>query len=98
MLDTIHHQGLRLALGAFRTSPVTLRREKFFLQYATRLAANPSNPAFNVTFSPQFLDIYKCKPNTIRHFGLRVLPLLESLKINPKSIEKQSSLIFHYGI
>jgi hypothetical protein len=22
MLDTIHHQGLRLALGAFRTSPV----------------------------------------------------------------------------
>ena len=22
MLDTVHHQGLRLALGAFRTSPV----------------------------------------------------------------------------
>ena len=42
MLDTVHHQGLRLALGAFRTSPVTslyveadepslyLRREKTF--------------------------------------------------------------------
>ena len=64
MLDTIHHQGLRLALRAFRTSPVTslyaeadepslhLRREKLSLQYATRLAANPSNPAFTVTFSP----------------------------------------------
>ena len=63
MLDTIHHQGLRLALGAFRTSSVTslyaeadepslhytLRREKLSLQYATRLAANPSNPAFTVT-------------------------------------------------
>ena len=95
MLDTIHHQGLRLALGAFRTSPVTslyaeadepslhLRREKLSLQYAARLAANPSNPAFTVTFSPQFLDIYECKPNTIRPFGLRVLPLLESSKINP---------------
>ena len=45
MLDTVHHQGLRLALGAFRTSPVTrlyveadepslyLRREKLSLQY-----------------------------------------------------------------
>ena len=101
MLDTIHHQGLRLALGAFRTSPVTslyaeadepslhLRREKLSLQYATRLAANPSNPAFTVTFSPQFLDICERKPNTIRPFGLRVLPLLESSKINPKNIEKQ---------
>ena len=55
-LDTLHHQGLRLALGAFRTSPVEslyveaeepslyLRREKLALQYATRLAANPLNP------------------------------------------------------
>ena len=43
VLDTVHHQGLRLALGAFRTSPVTslyveadepsltLRREKLSL-------------------------------------------------------------------
>ena len=92
ILDTIHHQGLRLALGAFRASPVTslyaeadelslhLRREKLSLQYATRLAANPSNPAFTLTFSPQFLDIYECKPNTIRPFGLRILPLLEFSK------------------
>ena len=62
MLDTVHHQGLRLALGAFRTSPVEslyveaeepslyLRREKLALQYAIRLAANPSNPTFKVTF------------------------------------------------
>ena len=50
MLDTVHNQGLRLALGAFRTSPVSslnveadepslwLRREKLSLQYAIRLA------------------------------------------------------------
>ena len=55
MLDPIHNQGLRLALGAFRTSPVASlyveadkrslysRREKLSLQYAIRLAANPSN-------------------------------------------------------
>ena len=66
-----------------------LRREKLSLQYATRLAANPSNPAFTVTFSPQFLEIYECKSKPIRPFGLCVLPLLESSKINPKNIEKQ---------
>ena len=60
MLDPIHNQGLRLALGAFRTSSVTSlyveadepslypRREKLSLQYAIRLAANPSNPAHEV--------------------------------------------------
>ena len=51
MLDTVHNQGLRMALGAFRTSPVSslyveadepslwLRREKMSLRYAIRLAA-----------------------------------------------------------
>ena len=83
MLDTVHHQGLRLALGAFRTSPVTslyveadepslyLRREKLSLQYAIRLAANQRNPAFKVTFSPQFLELYEHKPNAI--WGGRVV-------------------------
>ena len=49
MLDPIHNQGLRLALGAFRTSPVAslyveadepplyIRREKLSLQYAILL-------------------------------------------------------------
>ena len=62
MLDTIHHQGLRLALGAFRTSRVEnlyveaeepslyLCREKLSLQYAIRLAAYTSNPAYKITF------------------------------------------------
>ena len=58
-LDTIHHQGLRLALGAFRTFPVEslyaesnepslyIRREKLSLQYVTKLAANPRNSAYD---------------------------------------------------
>ena len=67
MLDSIHKQGLRLALGAFRTSPVASlyveadepslysRREKLSLQYAIRLAANPSNPAHEVTLPPNYV-------------------------------------------
>ena len=49
MLDPIHNQGLRLALGVYRTSPVTSlyveadepslysEREKLSLQYVIRL-------------------------------------------------------------
>ena len=56
MLDPIHHQGLRLALGAFRTSPsesllaeanepsLYNRRLKLSMQYALELKSNPSNP------------------------------------------------------
>ena len=99
-LDTVHHQGLRLALGAFRTSPVSslyveadkpslyLRRGKLSLQYAIRLAANQRNPAFKVTFSPQFLQLYEHKPNAIKPFGLRISPLLQASNINPNNIEK----------
>ena len=72
MLNPIHNQGLRLALGAFRTSPVASlyveadepslysRKEKLSLQYAIRLAANPSKPAHEITF-PQIKLIYMNK-------------------------------------
>ena len=102
MLDTVHNQGLRLALGAFRTSPVSslnveadepslwLRRETLSLQFAIRVAANPSNPAFEVAFPPQFQEYYERKPNAIKSFGLRIAPLLESTNINIKNIQKHS--------
>ena len=113
ILDTVHHQGLRLALGAFRTSPVSslyleadepslwLRREKLSLQYdAIRLAANPSNPAFEVTFPPQFPEYYGRKPNAVKYFGLRIAPLLEYSNINTKkkkTFKNTLFLIFHPG-
>ena len=87
MLDYIHHQGLRLALGAFRTSPVAslyveadepsliTRRENFYLQYAIRLAENPSNPAYEVTFPPNYTDFYESKLSSIKSLGVRIVPL-----------------------
>ena len=100
MLDPIHHQGLRLALGAFRTSPtaslyveadepsLNTRREKLSLQYAIRIAENNSNPAHDVTFQPKYTDLYESKPNFIKSFGVRTLPVLESANINFKNIDK----------
>ena len=100
MLDPIHNQGLRLALGAFRTSPVASlyveadepslysRTEKLSLQYAIRLAANPSNPAHEVTFPPNYVNLYEQIPKAIKSFGIRISPLLESANIKPQNIEK----------
>ena len=100
MLDPIHNQGLRLALGAFRTSPVACfyveadkpslysQREKLSLQYAIRLAANPSNPAHEVTFPPNYVDLYEQKPKAIKSFGIRISPLVESVNIKPKKKRK----------
>ena len=87
-LDTIHHQGLRLALGVFRTSPVEslyaesnepslyIRREKLTLQYTAKLAANPKNPAHNCVLNPKYERFYNT-PSAIKPLGLRILLLLE---------------------
>ena len=99
MLDPIHHQGLRLALGAFPTLPtaslyveadetLNTHREKLSLQYAFRIAENNSNPAHDVTFQPKCIDLYESKQNFIKSFGVRILPVLESSNINLNNIDK----------
>ena len=100
MLDPLHNQGLMLALGAFRTSPVASlyveadepslysRREKLSLQYAIRNAANLSNPAYEVTFPPKYVDLYEQKPKSIKSFGIRISLLLESANIKSQNVKK----------
>ena len=98
-------------LGAFRTSPVASlyveadepslysRREKISLQYAIRLAANPSNPAHVVTFPPNYVDLYEQKPKAIKSFDITISPLLESADIKPQNIEKNIlHQIFQLGV
>jgi len=70
MLDSVHHQGLRLALGAFRTSPVQClyieanepslqnRRLKLSLQYSVKIKGNKTNPAYSTVFNLQFTPLY----------------------------------------
>ena len=84
MLNTIHHQGLRLAIGAFRTSPVESlyieagelpleeRRIKLYLLYLTKLKSTPSNPAYNCVFEPEFVEKYLRNTKTIKPLGIRM--------------------------
>ena len=100
MLDTIHHQGLRLSLGAFRTTPVeslyvaadepslSERRDKLSLQYAVNLKSHPDNPAFTHVFHPSFVEKFQSSPNTIPPFGLRVRQLLPETDLDLNTVEE----------
>ena len=101
-LDTIHHQGIRLALGAFRTSPsdsllveanetsLNDRREKFSLQFALKLKSNRSNPTYNTIFRPNYFTIFQNKPNDIPASGIRIDPALNSAGIKVQNIQSNS--------
>ena len=97
-LDPIHHQALRLCLGAFRTSPkeslyveaneppLELRRLKLGLNYYIKLRANPDNPAYDCVINPEYKDKFLSKPSEIPSFGLRTLSHLKSANIETKNI------------
>ena len=81
-LDSIHNQGLQLALGTFRTSPVNnlyaeanepplnLRRKKLSLQYYLILKSNHDNPTHRVVFEPLYKDEFLKGEKVIPPFSL----------------------------
>ena len=88
-IDSIHHLGLRLALGALRTYPVeslyveanegrlSLRREKLALQYYTKLQSCPSNPAYECTVNPKYQELFARKESAIPTFGISIRSVLD---------------------
>ncbi|GFO27419.1 ribonuclease hi [Plakobranchus ocellatus] len=67
-LDPIHHQGLRIAVGAFRTSSIKSlyaeagepslehRRTKLAFNYILKLKSLPRNPCHDVVFEAPLSD------------------------------------------
>ena len=94
----IHHQGLRLALGAFRTSPsesllaeanessLNNRRLKLSMQYALKLKSNPSNPTYETVFEPKYKTLFDIKPNMIPSFGIRISLEFENMNLDLDNI------------
>ena len=97
-LETIHHLGLHIALGAFTTSPIeslyieanepplSLRRYKLALQYYIKLISCPQNPAYNCIMETRYKNLFENKEKVIKPFNLRIQTLLNEIKINPKII------------
>ena len=60
---------------------------KLSLQYTTKLAANPKNPAHNCIFNPKYERFYNNTPSAIKPLGLRIQPLLEQANISIKHVQ-----------
>ena len=97
-LNTVHHEGLRLILGAFHTSPVEslyseayepplkLRFTKLGLQYYSKIKSLPTNPAHDFIFNSKHQTLFNKKEKAIKTFGLRMKPILENANISIKNI------------
>ena len=84
-LNPIHHESLRLVLGAFKTSPIDslyakvhkaplqIRSEKL----AFKLKSSPSNPVYDCTFDPKYRQYFNQKEKSIGPFGLSMEPILK---------------------
>ncbi|GBO37413.1 putative RNA-directed DNA polymerase from transposon X-element, partial [Araneus ventricosus] len=92
-LDSVHHQGLRLISGAFRTSPVQslyvmtgelplqLRREKQCIKYYFKVKSNRRHPMYDRILSPILGTLYANKPSYIPPFGHRIKKILSCHRI-----------------
>ena len=92
VLDSVHHSAIRIATGAFRTTPIAsllveahepplaLRRELLGLRYALKLRQFPSHPTFKAVFSRATLSVFEDETRERRGrcepFCLRIRRLL----------------------
>jgi len=101
-LDPIHHQGLRIALGAFRTSAqslyiearepsLTTRRLKLSLNYVLKLKSLPENPACSCVFEPENTKLFEESDPKVPPLGIRILPHLEKSKLNLNLVDDAPS-------
>ena len=103
-LDPIHHQGLRIALGDFRTSPaqslyieapepsLTTHRLKLSLNYVLKLKSLPENPAYSCVFELENTKLFEKSESKVPPLGIRILPHLEKSKLNLNMVYDAPSL------
>lgn len=104
MLDPVHHQGLRLATGAFRTSPVLSlyaeanefsldnRRFALGLMYSLRIRSVPEHPARDNVENTKFQKTFQNKPSFAPPFSMRTRASAESVGMDSKPAVVQYSL------
>lgn len=97
-LDTIHHRGIRVALGAFPTTPIQslyaaanepslrARRTSLSLNYMLRLLQSPSNPAYDCVFDPCYESAFDRPTRSKPALGIREGPSFSACDIPADSI------------
>ena len=100
--DAVHHAGLRICQGAFRTSPVqslyvkagetspSLRCLRLLMNYVLKLHSIPENPAYVV--NPKFLSHFEAQPHMTPTLGIRLQPHFQAAGIDVEGISTDSLL------
>ena len=108
-LSPIHNAGLKLALGAFCSSPVSsilaetnenpldIKRIQLSLVTITKLASTPENPAHDSTFKGNYLEQYLKRPNYLNPLYFRNYQLLNELNLRLPKIALRRPHIFPMG-
>ena len=92
-LDSVHHAGIRLATGAFRTSPIPsllvdagelpldMYRQSSMLRYWYRLQRLPDSLVFKTVTRETNFRFYEEHPKSPQPFGFRVKQILLNLDL-----------------
>ena len=103
-LDAANHAGLRICLGAFRTSPVqslyvkagetslSLRPLRLAMNYDLKLQSIPENPAYDSVVNPKFLSHFEAQPHITPTLGIRLQPHFQAAGIDVEGISTDSLL------
>ncbi|XP_066900683.1 uncharacterized protein [Halyomorpha halys] len=91
-LDTIHHAGIRIATGAFRTSPILslcaesgqlpllFRRLKLAIGYTSKLYPQTEHPTHKYIFNGKFSNIFQVKRNSTLPLSEKIASTISFLK------------------
>ena len=97
-LDSVHHAGIRLSTGAYRTSPVTslcvdaaeppleIHRMFHVLSYFSKISSLVGHPAHNLVVNPVQRGIYERRGHSTRPLGIRASELLENLNADRPTV------------
>ena len=95
-LDVLHRQGLRLCLGAFKSSPneslyvetneppLELRRKYLAMKYALKIKSNSNNPVFDSLYKLPYSYLYE--NSDILSLGESVHRLFQEAQIDTRKI------------
>ena len=101
-LLTIENEGLRLCLGAFRTSPISslhveaselpfdLRCIKSGLYFISRILSIPNHPCFNFIRSPPFSNLFHLNRRVVPPIGIRLSSHISQLNLYSTSLLRSS--------
>ncbi|GBL80547.1 hypothetical protein AVEN_225242-1 [Araneus ventricosus] len=93
MLDSLHHQGLRIATGAFRTTPIPslhvisgepsleLRRHRLSLSYFYKIMSDESHIQHYKVINPIFGFLFSVRLSFTPTFGFRIGEILRYFEI-----------------